>query len=174
MLWEIGKINISGDVYASDPCYDIECWCGDSITKVKPGVYKCYVDEKYTGKMWGDRFLSLTICHTDYVDETIQQTIANQEFYEIEIPVDGGTAGLFDYEYYEKVSTDKQWWSEKVHSFVREPGFNICDERGVWCCSGYGDGRYPIYVDRNEDFEVIKISIIFINDNDTFDKPIDY
>ena len=164
----IGMINLGNKVMISDPCYSIDTWCQGKIGNIVPGTYNCYVLQGIVKgwEDWGVREKELYLIHTcssikpeDIVEPT-----------NFEVGVDSGTAGIFDYDYYEKYHNkekdkDKEVfevWYDKYVCDVDE-NYKITSDLGVWSRSGLGDGGYKCFIHTNSEGKVDGMKIVFID-----------
>lgn len=158
----LGFIDLGNKVMVSDPCYSIGIWCQGTIDNVVSGTYGCYISEGDTDR--GHRIKELFITKSD-------RSISRDQidtFMDFEVGVDSGTAGIFDYDYYEKFHKDSrddafEAWFDK-YIIKDRPDYRITSNSGVWSRSGYGDGGYDCFAHIDEDKKVDAIRIIFIND----------
>lgn len=169
IISKIGEIVLGPKVMVSDPCYEIGVWCQGIIENVKSGRYNCYVDDGDAGT-WGGRTYRLLAVHSDY---DVYNNVYCDDHLKFDVGVDSGTCGIFDFEYYKsnhnelgENNIDQDTWYD-INVFEEcENGYNICDEKGVWSQSGYGDGSYNCYVQRDKDGNVVAIEIIFIEEDE--------
>lgn len=106
----VGTINLNDKVRVSDPCYDVNTWCAGTLDNVLTGTYKCYSQDVDTGD-WGVRIASIEVRHEDYLD------VEPTELQNIDVGVDSGQAGIYDYDYFAKNKEDKDRedaWYERV------------------------------------------------------------
>lgn len=114
---KIGTITLGRRVHVSDPCYETTCWCAGTLENVLPGRYNCKIVRCNDDCDKGDagtfsRVKSLVICHEEY-------KCAPRERIAIEVGVDSGQAGFYDFDYYQGVhpSGEKhlsEEWYERV------------------------------------------------------------
>lgn len=158
-----GQIELGSSVMVSDPCYEMGVWCQGIIENVRPGTYDCLISEGKT--MWGSRNCALAVIHADENYDDLADDLINMEEQDFEVGVDSGTAGIFDLAYYKNShfenSIDEDWYDSNVCEYIDDMQ-NICDGKGIWSLSGYGDGSYPCYVKRNADGQIIAIVLVFI------------
>lgn len=140
----IGTIGVDNGIKVSDPCYDADTWCTIDIesTKILKGKYNCYIEMRKTN--WGYRVGSLLIMSENAPLKGLPNLhIGN-------IGVDAGVCGFFDSEYFKETrindETKENWYRKNVIDPTEtSPNFFICDEKGVYSASGYGDGSYDVY-----------------------------
>lgn len=120
----------------TDPCYDSDVWCRMNNMPIEEGNYEVRINQ-----CENDRNHSIIL-----IKEGLSVDDVNiQEVYKGTIGVDAGLAGFFenkpDY-------PDEDWY--KVCDHIREQDFGFAENdspfkcNGVWCCSGWGDGEYPV------------------------------
>lgn len=87
-------IKLGNKVIVSDPCYDLGTWCQAVIENVKEGNYSTFFktldDDEKTIETIGVVLDGINVLEEDYI--LLNNTIG----------VDSGTAGIFDYKYYEE------------------------------------------------------------------------
>lgn len=152
---DIGKMNFSGTVQVTDPCYNSDVWCRTTID-VKPGEYAC--------RTWMSPEERVGIIGI-YLNGAVPPQKSMEEIGTI--GVDAGFAGFFmkkpDY-------SDSEWNQfcnivcENVSGRMKD--FWIFDDVintvGFFSSSGYGDGEYPVYVCKDTDGEIIAAEIRFM------------
>lgn len=90
------QIKLNSKVMISDPCYGLNTWCQGVIEGVLPGNYNCkakLINKTY----WGERVAAIEVCHEDYKSPKYIPAL-------LDIGVDSGQAGIFDYEYYKNIT----------------------------------------------------------------------
>ena len=156
------QIKLNSKVMVSDPCYGLNTWCQGVIEGVLPGNYNCkakLINKTY----WGERVAAIEVCHEDYKSPKYIPAL-------LDIGVDSGQAGIFDYEYYKKYHTDasdydhveSQWYDEVCKLTLSPKQCGTIGDKGFVSSSGYGDGSYECYVAKNNNDEIIAIRIDFI------------
>ncbi len=99
-----GKITLSDKVRVTDPCYGVDTWCAGTLENVLPGEFNCsYIHEDkewFTGKLI-DRVTSMEVRHESYPDIDPTEYVPG-----IDVGVDSGQAGIFDYPMYKEVCAD--------------------------------------------------------------------
>ena len=103
-----GTITLGETVKVSDPCYGLDTWCSGKLENVLPGEYVCshaLVDEG----SWGIRVSGIRAVHKDYFN-----TLPGIYLSEIDVGVDSGQCGIYDYDYYAQFHTaddvDEKWY----------------------------------------------------------------
>lgn len=152
----IGSFELGNQVDITDPCYDKDTWCR-MTTECQPGTYAGYVEISDEGE-WGQRVSTIAIYKDGYyVSLEDMERIGN-------IGVDAGLAGFFnnkpDY-------PDDEWTKFLTENGVigKEHDSNkdyYLVDYGVFSGSGYGDGGYDVYANK----ERTAFQIVFIDDED--------
>ncbi len=171
----IGKFRVvSGRVVISDPCYEIETCCQGILEKVRKGEWRCQVSisrEVYSDGCVTDlialRPSALDIGNAKWTEET-----------SFEVGVDSGQAGIFDMAHYrdDRVAQSVEHLSHEIIC-PEEPWYSLCCDRtsgseigagvipyGVVSSSGFGDGSYRCFTQRDREGYVTAIRIVFIKD----------
>lgn len=139
-------------ISVTDPCYDRDYWyCRADDIPVVSGSYRC--------KIWQN-------CETKRIHQ-IQITLAGvKHSSKMEnlamIDVDAGLAGFFN----KKEDYPRQEWYDFCDSLALENNDVWIREDnkmdGFFSSTGYGDGSYLVECERNENNEIIAVSINFI------------
>ena len=156
---EIGTIMLSDNVFVSDPSYDTDTWCTLNLKGVMSGNYYCKVKKANCGS-WGNRVKELIVIHESIKDA--KKSIRWE--YVDSICVDSGQMGIYDYEHFSQIDADyerKEEWYDKVCGITLTDAYGIVDAQSVVSSSGYGDGRYPIYINKTDDL-ITAIKVVFI------------
>lgn len=176
----VGMVDFtSGEVVVSDPCYKLGTWCQHVLGNVKPGKWIATKKLSHEGE-WGVRISQLEA----FIDEEPQQ----KDFQLVEgadIGVDSGQAGFFEKTGYNNTSLIKKSDSQ-THSLIQPKDTDPEDKQqqdifysvacnltlspeqsgvfpgGVVSSSGYGDGRYNLYVRRDAHDNITAMRIVFI------------
>ena len=161
------KINFnSGKIMVSDPCYAMGFVDCTRVLNIKKGDYIMSANTE-NETSWGYRIKELIIKHIDY------QSVEPTEF-DSSVCVDSGQCGFFDYEYYKKYhkkdfvdedEEDNAWYHRVCDITLNDPMYGIIDNMGCVSESGYGDGRYGVYVAYNSEMEIVAVKIVFIEDD---------
>jgi hypothetical protein len=163
---ELGEFQItSGSVYISDPCYDIGTWCQGKTDNVKNGTWKAHIiiaTNEETG--WGNRVAELVAIHESAIDNKFEF----EENSGADIGVDSGQAGIFDKEVY-KGGDDENWYEECCDKTLSENQAGVL-EGGVVSSSGFGDGSYNAFYERDEEGNIIAIKIDFLSEEEEDDE----
>lgn len=187
-LISLGEFKVeSGKLFISDPCYKRDIWCASAVSNTKKGTWEAYIETKDEGE-WGERISGLYAIHTDYSYNEVTEYPDCDSI--INLGVDSGQLGIFDYEHFRD---DQQFDIYFESKFVPN---SECENEGDKfygaCCditlsklgagvipygcvssSGYGDGMYYalIYFHNNE---VVAVKVVFIDEYDDEDEDDEY
>ena len=194
-------IELGKKVIISDPGYNMDTWCIGILNDVLPGTYKCFY-EIIEDNSWGRRIASIEVKNKDYEFYDFSENL------DVEIGVDSGQCGIYDYDYF-KQNNQKEDWYDKICNltYIEEENPNYknfyeskyyfdqdiddlkwikyqkyvddeeisrmffsrfaadtFEDKCLVSSSGYGDGLYDAFVERNNDGKIIGIKIIFIEE----------
>jgi len=172
----------SGVMVCSDPCYSLDTWCMGIVENVKNGTWLSSIETSDEGD-WGVRIATLEVRHNDFKD-------TNLKFVD-ELPftggVDSGQFGFFDKEFYRNDESAKDLPKYGFSSdFDKKSGdiwYRACCDltlgkeqwgvlpNGVVSSSGYGDGSYGVFGEKNAEGEYVAFKVVFIwgDEGDEFD-----
>jgi hypothetical protein len=172
----------SGVMVCSDPCYSLDTWCMGIVENVKNGTWLASIETSDEGD-WGVRIATLEVRHNDFKD-------TNLKFVD-ELPftggVDSGQFGFFDKEFYRNDESAKDLPKYGFgDEFDKESGdiwYRACCDltlgkerwgvlpNGVVSSSGYGDGSYGVFGEKNAEGEYVAFKVVFIwgDEGDEFD-----
>jgi len=170
-LVKVGEFRIlSSTAVISDPCYSIGMWCQGSLENVKRGIWSAFV---LIGN--DDCIAKLQAFHGRKVN-AYEAAIWGKVPYEI--GVDSGQCGIFAANHYRDDASVKfvaRLGTEVI--CADEPWYSICCDRtlntdhragiipyGCVSASGYGDGSYRCYIQKNDNSQIVGIKIEFIPD----------
>jgi hypothetical protein len=162
----------SGTMICSDPCYDLQTWCQGIIEDVRNGEWEASVatnDED----VWGVRVSKLQIQHTE---AKLKKT--KWERLNFTAGVDSGQFGFFDEPFYRndemakklpKYKFDKEfdseegdkWYRAMCHLTLGKNKWGVL-ANGVVAESGFGDGSYEVYGQKDKDEKYIGFYVKFI------------
>ncbi len=170
----------------TDPCYDVGTWCTATVD-AQPGEWTFRVvttdDDSVRDSTTGKAYKRVVRLEAQHSSVTIFKP--TQQLME-EIGVDSGQAGFFELAKYRKdayIDTSRispKWRSmyERSRKPDGEGFYAICCEQsmgqyagpnnipfGCVSASGYGDGGYTAFVQRNDANKVVAISLVFIDEN---------
>ena len=166
---DLGSFEVtSGSIIVSDPCYEKDVWCCNSIEQVKCGTWTAEVDIHDEGE-WGWRIAVLRIQAA-----IPPKVLPSPESAPFAVAVDSGQAGFFDAMHYRdsemlrkktgSKSTDPDLWYWHCCQITLSPQQAGVLPYGVVSSSGFGDGAYECLIYRNACGEAIRVEIIFIED----------
>lgn len=173
IIYKLGEFEVTGDkLLACDPCYikdGSEPWFNLLIENVLPGTYVAEVtvfdnDETHG---WGDRNSELMIYHKDHYSKSRAfPSICISE--DDCVGVDSGQALFIDKKHYDeymgKSNEDKEEFYRNCCD-ATETDVNAGIVSGIPVSrTGYGDGCYDVFVERNENKKVTAASIVFIDE----------
>jgi hypothetical protein len=170
-----------GKVMVSDPCYKRGTWCQGVLENVRNGQWNAVVNMKDEGQ-WGIRCENLIAYATPGLLKTEE---GSWEKTDIDVGVDSGQAGIFSEAQYRDDQIAKEFEGDKPNFMSEEriadsdPGerwYGMCcsasitDNRGsagivpfgVVSSSGYGDGSYDCYIQKDDKGEIMGIKIDFM------------
>ena len=157
MFFEVvGTKYFGPEIDITDPCYDRYMWCRLNNVKIKEGEYRCIVWKKQTRyeDYLGNRHYDTRIARIGIYYGDIPPKAKLEEIGEIE--VDAGLAGFFN----GKLDYNNEEWSE-LCSAIKGKDYLI-NKEGFFSRSGYGDGCYPVYAEKDTNGEIISLEIIFV------------
>jgi hypothetical protein len=163
----LGTFEVSGSkIRVSDPCYDRDVWCAGILENCAPGGWSASLLMSDEGT-WGTRVKELIIRHQDWMSEN------PTEKSDVHAGVDSGQCGFWDdalypdgerrYDAGEWYHTVSQLTFDEVNPRTRYGGVISF---GALSQSGYGDGGYNVYVDRNSLGQIVAAKIDYIPDFD--------
>lgn len=152
----------SGNMLVTDPCYDkneedLKC---QAKLPAKNGTWLAtaeYSDED----AWGRRVSRIIAWHESNRNGAFSFCT---KMYSVDIGVDSGQAGFFDYDKYPADPRDEineREFYTPVSDLTLASDFGTIDF-GAVSSSGFGDGGYDLYVDKNDSGEAIAVWIEFI------------
>jgi len=169
---------VSGTLVCSDPCYSIPTWCQGIVENVKKGTW--YADVENVNS-WGDRIAELRIYHKD--SHFLSGRFEEMPF---DFGVDSGQFGFFDKEFYRNDEKAKDLPKYNFgDDFDNEDGdvwYRACAEitlsgdqwgvlpNGVVSSSGYGDGSYRVFGQKDKNGEYVAFQVIFIDNEEEIDE----
>lgn len=160
---------ISGKAHISDPCYSSDTWCAGSVDNMRNGVYHCYGILSEDGA-WGKRVAEISILHDNVFGSSDNK---DWELLDINVGVDSGQCGIFDYEYYmqhggadhNREDNSNEFYDKACDITLGTPGYGVFDNSSFVSSSGYGDGSYNAYK-LMDDGKVVGIKVVFIGDEE--------
>lgn len=171
----------SGVMVCSDPCYSIDppTWCQGIINNVKNGTWVANVEKSDEGD-WGERIARLRVEHVN----------AKRTYLTTQVDMDGGVDsgqfGFFDKDFYrndeaakdlkkydfgrsvQENESGEEWYRACCDLTLAEESWGVLPN-GVVSSSGFGDGSYPVFGEKDENGEWIAFEVIFISDEEDED-----
>ena len=157
MFFEVVGTKCFGpEIDITDPCYDRYMWGRLNNVKIKEGEYRCIVWKKQTRHedCFGNLRYDMRIAKIGIYRGDIPHTEKLEEIGEI--GVDAGLAGFFN----GKLDYNNEEWSE-LCSAIKGKDYLI-NKEGFFSRSGYGDGCYPVYAEKDTNGEIISLEICFM------------
>ncbi len=171
----------SGVLVASDPCYTVPTWCQGIITNVKKGTWLAEVTKSDEGD-WGNRVAVLRIEHINAKRTYITEQV------DMDGGVDSGQFGFFDKDFYrndeaakdlkqydfggdyDRSEEGEKWYRTCCNLTLNDESWGVLPQ-GVVSSSGFGDGSYPVFGEKDENGEWVVFEVIFIDDeSDNYDE----
>lgn len=150
MMEYVGAIKLGTKVDITDPCYNKDVWCR-MTTDCEPGEYKGYVEVSDEGD-WGMRVASVSIFKGNKIWGIEEmEHIGN-------IGVDAGLAGFFN----DKPDFSDKEWYDFCDKIENGHAWNLYN--GIFSSSGYGDGGYNVYANKERN----AFTIVFIDDDEHY------
>ena len=159
----VGTITLSDKVRVTDPYYDIDTWCAGTLDNVLPGEFECSYNQDtkkwFNGENY-ERVTSIEVHHKDY-----PYIEASEYMKDIDVGVDSGQAGIFDFSMFENVCSDDDKKNDFVHDIDDLPSEgNTIYDQGLVSIAGDGDGDYACFVGRNDEGQIVAIKIDYYPD----------
>lgn len=152
-----GKLNFTGTLDVTDPCYRKDVWCRINNVSIKPGEYQC-IAWLFDRGDWRNRVAEMGIFLNGIIPVRTKW-----ERYPGRIGVDAGLAGIFE----NKPDFTSDQWNE-VCSLCDKAGYPLVIVqdgplfKGFFTSSGHGDGEYALLVCKNETGEIVAMKIVFM------------
>lgn len=170
----------SGQIVASDPCYEYPkggVLAGKIIKNALNGFYEVLIERSDEGD-WGIRNTKMMIIHSDHYHPDWLDYETKE--YEGCCGVDAGCFCFADEQYYKETHTDTnskefdKWWDKFVMAHcdgkdVAKVWQDKNEDRIIISDSGYGDGAYYVNSYKDKNGFVIAVEVIYIiteNDKD--------
>lgn len=162
MIKVLGKIKLTNRAVVMDPCYDLktDIGYGVKLDNVKPGEYFVGVE------LWDNVIRSLEVTHVDHCRENESDLVDDFENIGL-VCVDSGQAGIFDYDYFDKVSDPKIFdsWYDEVCGLTSKKEAGTKDDGCAVSSTGVGDGEFNVMVGYSKG-QVVYINIDFYDDEE--------
>ncbi len=168
---DLGDFKItSGRMLVTDPCYKLGTWCQGILESVRNGTWHAYVERKFLPQ-WDLRNWKIRVVHSQF------PTSVPHIKMEIDVGVDSGKAGFFDWASYPEGDTDNNKAFDGFYEDICKltlgdygrnpddfPQAGVC-KFGAVSSSGLGDGSYVCYtaVEHNE---IVAAEIVFLDENE--------
>lgn len=160
----VGTIELPNRIDITDPYFNRDVWCRINDLKIKAG--------SYSGVIWmhkeefdnDNKIEKAELVGTIgiYLDGKISLRGSMEQIGEI--GTDSGYAGFFFKEQSNGMITapifDDEWASFRMSH--QEEYWWLKNTKGFFSKSGYGDGRYPVYVSKNTAGEITAVEIRFL------------
>jgi hypothetical protein len=157
MMEYVGKIELGTKVDITDPCYDKDTWCR-MTTDCEPGLYEGYIEMSDEGA-WGNRVASVSIFKDGRIVDIEKMKIIGK------IGVDAGLAGFFN----NKPDFNDREWSEFCDKIEEGNAWNLYN--GIFSSSGYGDGGYYVYANKDRNaFTIVFIDNEYEEDDEEYEE----
>ena len=156
--YRCGAITLGSQCVVSDPCYnENDTHCYKVLSNVKCGVWKSVIPIIENERGFG-RVSKLVLRH----EENNERIQPNE--YIGSVCVDSGTCGISELDYFKETRNDEKWYVQNVCNgfYMKKSQSNNVEQKYIFCCSGYGDGIYPVYVKRSNEGEITCITIDFM------------
>ncbi len=152
----------------TDPCYGADTWCATTLEAL-PGNWTAQTLVGPTA--WLTRVWVLQVHHDSLGTDVPLKDWHKLEATGINAGVDSGQCGFFDDARYPR---DAAQLAHEPGTFYRaccdatlnenNPGGKTIRNMGAVSSSGFGDGGYNVYVERNARGEVVLAQLVFIGD----------
>lgn len=176
---------VSGKLFVSDPCYDLDTWCAYHIPNAKKGVWRME-SERDDRHGLGMRNVEIVAHHVDHTPMSHEYRLGFDQ-----IGVDSGQAGIFDAQFFKDdelvdgiphlgefgICSEAPWYSLCCDRTLYEGENNenphhVCGAGvvpyGCVSSSGFGDGRYECFV-IEKDGKIVAVKIVFLTDDEDED-----
>ena len=156
---------VSGRLIVTDPCYSEDLWCCNALETVRNGTWNAYV--VYNGADSYPHVVRLIAEH-----ESAEALPVIMEDASFGVGVDSGQAGFFDAAHYRDVRVIDPdciptehadlWYDHCCQITLSRQQAGVLPY-GVVSSSGYGDGCYDCYFQRDAFGYVVRAEILFID-----------
>lgn len=156
----VGEMEVNKPIDITDPCYDSDVWCRMNGVDIKCGKYKCVVwtfNEKYT--VDSKEYISKRVGIIAIYHSSLIQIPKQNEMVKIgSIGVDAGLAGFF----VDKKDYNDGEWDRFCNHIYKDNKNEWIYDGGFFYTSGYGDGNYCVYANKNNNNEIDALEIRFV------------
>lgn len=172
----LGTFEVSSSkLKVSDPCYDNTPGHGGDIQNVRNGKWKAVILKGDTHAT-RTRVAELIVFH-DSISMPSDSDFEPYKNDEIEVGVDSGQAGFYDYDRWVKdgcgqgeYEDHSSFYGKVCQLTLNSPDAGIIDNFGAVSASGFGDGCYKVDVVTQRDLTlgdvVVAARVIFIDDDE--------
>lgn len=147
----------SGFVHVTDPCYEVETWCGNYNLPARNGTWRAEVSlDDDEGPV-----ASFVTIHEDYQGKNL-----TWKYLENEVGVDSGQAGIFDASIYEPKTPygdEEKFYGRCCAATLSEKHCGVVFNKGFVSNSGFGDGGYDGYGAYDFAGNLIAVKVVFID-----------
>lgn len=145
MIHYVGELMLGEKVDITDPCYNKEIASGRMTVDCEPGLYIGHITMSDEGEC-GERVAAVTISKEHKVRSINRMECIGS------ISVDAGLAGFFN----NKPDFSDDEWDDLCGQIEEGDAWNLYD--GIFSISGYGDGCYDVYANKERN----AFTIVFI------------
>jgi len=158
----------SGALRVTDPCYEMDVWCAETIENVCNGTWFANVGYDQRGNV---AYLAIRHESAAVIDNTSASGWQSADQEDVSIGVDSGQAGFFDLAPYKaQADTKGDASQDAAHTAFYNRVCEITNakkpfgviEFGAVSRSGYGDGDYRLFMRRDAEGSLIVAMIVFI------------
>lgn len=153
----------------TDPCYQVGTWCAVTL-QAKPGAW---LAKSVVGPTsWHTRVKVLQISHETLGDVDVAD-YKTLEHTELNAGVDSAQCGFFDDALYPRDAAAFEYEGDTFYGQCCKltldrglPGGGVlASQAGVLTSSGFGDGGYDVFVQRDAQGEVVLVQLLFIDES---------
>ena len=158
-LLKLGSFKVADKIIVADPCYDYDHLGTVTLHNVLSGKYIA------TAEVEKNLVAALHISHSNFKNDILESENVGY------IAVDSGQAGFFDLDFYRKneggeVGDLNTFYGLACAITLSPKQAGVIKKRGVVSSSGFGDGRYDVFVSRDEVGKIVAASLFFIEEED--------
>ena len=156
---------VSGRLIVTDPCYSEDLWCCNALETVRNGTWNAHV--VYDGDSSYPHVICLIVEH-----ESAESLPAIMEDAPFSVGVDSGQAGFFDAGHYRddriidpnRTPTEHAdlWYDHCCQITLARQQAGVLPY-GAVSSSGYGDGCYDCFYQRDAFGYIVRAEILFID-----------
>ena len=158
-LLKLGSFTVTDKIIVADPCYDYDKFGTVTLHNVLAGKYIATVEVEK------NLVVALHISHSNFKNDILESENVGY------IAVDSGQAGFFDLDFFRKneggeVGDLNTFYGLACAITLSPKQAGVIKKRGVVSSSGFGDGRYDVFVSRDEVGKIVAASLFFIEEED--------